>query len=103
MSTTLNYKSDPRTKILFALGTIAITPGANDEFLLSNENPTTYLKKHMTGDWGELDEHDRKANEASVRHGERIMSVYHLATNAKIYIITEWDRSVTTILLPEDY
>ena len=61
------------------------------------------LRRHSAGDWGELDAHDLAANEAALRDGDRLVSVYKNVNGTRFYIITEWDRSLTTILLPEDY
>lgn len=61
------------------------------------------LLRHVNGDWGDLDDEDKKENELSVKEGFRILSAYELATGVKLWVITEWDRSVTTILLPEEY
>jgi hypothetical protein len=66
------------------------------------EDPLSYLARHTSGDWGDLDEHDRKENELSLRHGWRIVSSYPVEGQT-IWIITEADRTDTTILLPEDY
>ena len=64
----------------------------------------SYLSRHQSGDWGEVDAHDRKENELSLEQGFRLMSVYTLSiTAAKIWVITEADRSSTCILLPEEY
>ncbi len=57
----------------------------------------------MTGDWGDLDDEDKKENELSVKEGFRILSADQLETGLKIWVIIEWDRSVTTILLIDDY
>ena len=65
--------------------------------------PVELLLRHVTGDWGDLEDEDKKENELSVREGFRILSSYNLETGAKVWIITEWDRSVTTVLLPEEY
>ena len=61
------------------------------------------LRRHATGDWGELNTEDRLANENALLRGHRLFSAYHSAAGVKFYVITEWDRSVTTVLLPEDY
>ena len=63
----------------------------------------TFLRRHLAGDWGELDEHDRHENELSLQNGWRILSCYRLRNGTRIWIITEADRSVTTVLLPEEY
>jgi hypothetical protein len=65
--------------------------------------PRAYLARHAAGDWGDLDEPDRRMNELALRHDERILSAYALTDGTRIYVITEADRSVTTILLPEEY
>jgi hypothetical protein len=86
---------------LFALGQTVITRAACD--VLHPQDVTTCLNRHQAGDWGELCEHDRKENELGVAQGFRLLSVYRDRSNTKFYIITEHDRSVTTVLLPQDY
>lgn len=61
------------------------------------------LLRHSRGDWGEVDEHDRQANEDALKDNARLLSVYRSADGTKFWVITEADRSVTTVLLPEDY
>ena len=61
------------------------------------------LRRHVSGDWGELDEHDRQENEFSLTRHLRLLSAYRSTLGVKFWIITEADRSVTTVLLPEDY
>ncbi len=61
------------------------------------------LARHVSGDWGDLSEEDKKANDKALKNGERIMSSYNTENNIRVWVITEWDRSVTTVLLPEDY
>ena len=85
----------------FAVGQIVITPGANSE--LSQKDVLRGLIRHMSGDWGELDEHDWKENDAALEYGFRLLSQYHLDGGSKFWIITEHDRSTTTILLPSEY
>ena len=89
--------------IKFQLGQTVATPGALEALADSNELPTSYIERHMQGDWGEVDEHDRKENELSLKQGFRLLSAYTLKSGVKIWIITEADRSVTTILLPSEY
>lgn len=85
----------------FQLGQLVGTPNA----LTSIPTPEILvaLRRHVTGDWGDLDEHDREENEFSLKEGLRLFSVYHSAQGVKFWIITEAGRSVTTVLLPEDY
>ena len=88
---------------LFPLGQVVATPGALDALELAAENPADYLARHASGDWGELDQEDRAANDAAVTGKSRILSAYSLGTKERIWIITEYDRSYTTILLPSEY
>jgi hypothetical protein len=87
----------------FPLGRIVATPGALEALEQSGDNAAALLKRHVTGDWGELDEHDQQENEFSVSRDLRILSAYTLSGGTKIWIITEADRSATTLLLPSEY
>ncbi len=83
----------------FPIGKVYATPGA----LALNEDLTKFLRRHHCGDWGEeLCAEDKQANEHSLKDGTRLLSRYS-TPGGSIYIITEWDRSMTTILLPEEY
>lgn len=97
------YPRRPYLQPLFNLGQIVITPGAL-ALLAENEdvNPGDLLRRHLTGDWGDMDEEDQATNDVAVVLGNRILSSYPVG-DGKVWIITEWDRSVTTLLLPEDY
>jgi hypothetical protein len=76
------------------------TPGA----LSLEVDLTAYLRRHHCGDWGEeLCDEDKQANEHSLKDGSRLLSCYRTPAGDRLYIITEWDRSMTTILLPEEY
>ena len=87
----------------FPLGQVVATPGALEALAEAGENPATLLQRHVIGDWGELDEHDQQENELSVEGGLRLLSAYTLSNGARIWIITEADRSATTLLLPSEY
>jgi hypothetical protein len=87
----------------FALGQIVMTPGANDALLTAQHVPPEFLLRHMHGDWGELCAEDRRENERALRVRSRLLSSYRTRTEEKLWVITEWDRSVTTLLLPEEY
>jgi len=89
--------------ILFPLGSVYLTVGAREALTESNQEPFEFLQKHQQGDWGEVCKDDAKENELSVREGFRILSAYRTAKGEKIWIITEADRSSTTILLPSEY
>jgi hypothetical protein len=86
----------------FLLGRVVATPGVLKLLEEVGEDPLCYLARHATGDWGEVDAHDRRENERSLKYGWRILSSYPVGENT-IWIITEADKSVTTILLPEEY
>ena len=85
----------------FAPGKIRVSRSALIE--LSPDELLFGLVRHLSGDWGELDEHDWKENEAALEHGFRLLSVYSGRNDTKFWIITEHDRSATTILLPSEY
>ena len=87
--------------ITVPLGMIVATPNALAN--VKSDEIQRALQRHVTGDWGELDADDKKANDEALQTGERLLSAYLTATGTKFWIITESDRSVTTILLPEDY
>jgi len=95
-------KSEEVQRPLFQLGQTVMTPGASDLFIKTGETPLLYYLRHQRGDWGDLCEEDVRVNKAALKHGLRLMSEYHI-NGEKIWVITEADRSVTTILLPEEY
>jgi hypothetical protein len=90
-------------KPLFPLGQTVATPAAMEAVLAAGQNPAFFLVRHVTGDWGLVDAEDAKANEDALKDGSRLLSVYETAKGVRVWVITEADRSVTTILLPEDY
>lgn len=87
----------------FPLGRIVATPGALEALERNEQTPHEFLLRHSNGDWGKLCEEDKQENELSLREGFRILSSYTLKDHTKIWIITEADRLVTTILLPSEY
>ena len=88
---------------LFPLGTVVATPAALAPIEKSGQQPGKFLARHVSGDWGDLDAHDRAENEFSLQHGLRLLSAYHTSAGEKLWVITEADRSSTCILLPEEY
>lgn len=90
-------------KILFRPGHILATPGALAAISASGNLLFDLLMRHLTGDWSELDEHDRRENELSLQNGWRILSSYRLNSGMRVWLITEADRSCTTLLLPDEY
>lgn len=87
----------------FSLGRIVATPGALQALEETNQNPFEFIERHQAGDWGDLCEEDKRENEFSVRNGFRILSAYRTNNDTKVWVITEADRSVTTLLLPHEY
>ena len=83
-------------------GRIVATPGALEVLEEAGVEPRELLRRHLSGDWGELDAHDRRENARSLKHGFRVLSSYPVGRQ-KVWIITEADRSSTTLLLPEEY
>lgn len=95
----MSAKPHPAAK--FLLGHIVATPNVLNQ--IPNQEILNALSRHVRGDWGTLDAEDWDANENALKHGGRLKSAYHSTQNVKFWIITEWDHSVTTVLLPEDY
>jgi hypothetical protein len=87
----------------FQLGQIVATPGALQALARAQQAPVDFLRRHMAGDWGEVDTHDQAENEFSLAHGFRLLSSYRTAAGDTVWAITEADRSATTLLLPEEY
>lgn len=85
----------------FKLGRLVATPGAIEA--LSEACIRASLARHVIGDWGDVDAHDCRANDTALKEGSRLLSVYHDDNKLKFWIITEWDRSTTTVLLPDEY
>ena len=92
---------EPPTQTTFPLGRIVATRNALSTVVPSDV--VTCLAKHASGDWGELTEDDKLMNELALVDGNRLVSAYRDAKGTKFWIITEADRSATTVLLPEDY
>src|SRR4051794_17322252 len=86
---------------LFRIGRIVAIPKALEQ--LEPPEILRAIQRHQAGDWGDVDEHDRQANDQAIIEGTRLLSVYHTENKCRFWLITEADRSVTTVLLPEDY
>jgi len=84
------------------LGRVLATPGALQLLRDAGEDTARYLARHALGDWGEVPPEDARENERSLKHGWRVLSSYAVG-EGKVWIITEADRSYTTILLPDEY
>ena len=94
-------ESDPRPT--FALGHLVATPGALRALVDAGQDPMEFIRRHQSGDWGDVDDEDKRENDFSVTHGFRILNAYRTAQGIKIWVLTEANRSATTILLPEEY
>jgi len=91
------------TKPCFSLGRVLATPGALEALAEAEQQPDEFLSRHVVGDWGDVCPEDAQENELSLQHGFPLLSAYTLSTRRKLWIITEADRSATTLLLPEEY
>lgn len=89
--------ADPK----FPLGRLVATRNAASQ--LSSEDVAIGISRHASGDRGDVCEEDRASNEEALAEGLRLMSVYTSSNGLTFWIITDWDRSITTVLLPEDY
>lgn len=93
----------------FPAGQIVATPGALRALEEAGQTPREFLARHLAGDWGDVDQGDKQANDAACQYEgdldrqDRILSAYRTARGIRIWIITERDRSATTLLLPEEY
>ena len=90
-----------RGVLSFQLGQTLITAGAKEELVQSDVIGA--LRRHARGDWGDLTDEDKKLNDQALKDGSRLLSAYHDTTGTKFWIITEADRSATTVLLPSEY
>ena len=87
----------------FPLGRVLATPGALEALEKAGQQPQEFLDRHVNGDWGEVDSHDAAENEVSLERGFRLLSSYTTGAGDRLWIITEANRSATTLLLPEEY
>ena len=90
-------------KPLFALGQVVATPGALTALEAAGQAPQELLLRHVTGDWGDLVPEDVEENERALKVGNRLFSAYELNDGTRVWVITEWDRSVTSLILPMEY
>ncbi|MEI8197731.1 MAG: hypothetical protein WCI73_17695 [Phycisphaerae bacterium] len=93
----------------FRLGQMVATPGAIAALQHAGDDPAVFIQRHRSGDWGDVHVEDARRNDAAIAHEsdperrERVLSSYRTSANEKLWIITEADRSATTMLLPEEY
>jgi len=97
------------TSTRFTLGEVVATPGALQALTRNAQTPAEFLHRHRQGDWGCVCDEDKRLNDEAVAHEgdpdrqQRVLSVYFTTGKTKLYCITEWDRSVTTLLLSSEY
>jgi len=92
----------------FELGKAVATPGALEVIEAAGQEPCFFIQKHVSGDWGSVDADDARANDAAIRTGERILSVYQTLLGVEVWVMTEATddagvRAATTLLLPDEY
>jgi hypothetical protein len=93
---------DKRNRPLFPLGHLVATAGVNAHLIVSGIDPTPFIHQHHCGIWGDVPPEDAQENDFSVLNGFRVLSSYLIA-NERVWIITEADRSSTTLLFPSEY
>jgi hypothetical protein len=87
----------------FPLGAVFATAGATEAMVAGLHVPPEFLLPHARGDWGELCAEDRQENERALLRGGRVLSAYRTRQDTRLWVITEWDRGATTLLLPDEY
>jgi hypothetical protein len=87
----------------FPVGQVVATPAAIEAMQESGQTPGFFLSRHATGDWGMVDREDWQLNDEALKDGTRLLSAYKTLRGVKLWIITEADRSLTTLLLPDEY
>ena len=96
-------KKAPESYLPIPLGQVVATPAAKDACQHAGVSPMQLISRHAIRDWGDVDADDWKANDMALTTGARLMSMYILPTRVRVWIITEADRSATTVLLPSEY
>lgn len=92
-----------QNKVPLQLGRLVATPGAIEALQRNEQNPIDLISRHVNWDWGQVSTRDAQSNNYAAKHGERVLSSYKLRDGTSVWIITEWDRSATTLLLPDEY
>ena len=102
MQTESNTNQRP-TFARLQLGQTYITPGAEEALMIAGQTGIEFLRRHMSGDFGDVSDEDLRENEFSLQEGFRVLSAYSTSKGEKLWIITEADRTSTTIILPSEY
>lgn len=87
----------------FSFGIVGMTAGVQSLVQSGELEPLEYLVRHLQGDWGDISDEDRQRNADALVHGNRVLSSYQLPGGQCLWILTEADRSITTLLMPEEY
>lgn len=98
-----NLPTENLRAVNLPLGQVVSTPGALEALAKAGQSGVELIERHRHGDWGVVDVEDQAANDRAVVDGDRILSAYLLKDGVKVWVITEGDRSVTTLLLPDEY
>jgi hypothetical protein len=88
---------------MFELGKISITEGAQHSLRETNQTAEEFLRRHKSGDWGDISDETRLKNQEALEEGGRLESVYHTSVGDKLLVVTEADRALTSIILPEEF
>ena len=88
---------------MFELGRISVTEGADHALRETGQSPEEFLRRHQSGDWGDISEETRLKNAEALEDGQRLESVYHTSGGEKILVVTEADRALTSIMTPEEF
>ena len=91
------------SKPLFSLGKVLLTSATNAMFCEGSLDVSELINRHVSGDWSDMCDDDIESNKDAIANGFRVFSSYKLSESQNIWIITEADRSITTILLPDEY
>jgi hypothetical protein len=98
-----NLMQQTEKKPLFDPGQLVATPGALTALEKAGQNPMEFVSRHVTGDWGEIPEEDKKENQFSLENSFRLLSSYRTTAGDRVWVITEANRAHTTLLLPDEY
>lgn len=88
---------------MFELGRISVTEGATHALVKTNQSADEFLQRHQAGDWGDVSEETRLKNQEALEEGARLESVYHTSGGEKLLVVTEADRALTSIMVPDEF
>lgn len=88
---------------MFELGKIAVTHSAESALRDSQQSAEEFIARHRSGDWGDITEETRRANEEGLRDGLKLESIYHTRRGEKLLVVTDADRALTSVMTPEEF